>query len=210
VLPAAAALARRAELTEWVPRSALAASGPPGSAVRARLVRASAYAAEASLQAGQWLGSFLLLSALIAGVLLFVELQGGGWFESRYLPVWEAACAGCGLAGALLFALVIRTRHRRQARRAGIALPRWLTLRATAALLVVIAVTEYWIIASNANGRLSGAVAPHPAWQCLYWVAIGAQFAAMLMGAACAVRWMQAGWRVAERASPDGTHRAAS
>ncbi len=169
----------------------------------------SAYAVEASLKAGQWLGSFVLIAALIAGVLLYVEGdQGGGGFEWRYLPVWEAGCAGCGLAGALLFTLVIRAGHRRQASRARVALPRWLTLRATAALLVVIAVTEYWIIAGNANGRLSGALDPYPAWQCLYWVVIGVQFAAMLMGAACVGRWILAGWRAAEKA-PVSTNRAA-
>ncbi|TVZ00378.1 hypothetical protein EAS64_37730 [Trebonia kvetii] len=76
------------------------------------------------------------------------EDQGSGWFEWRYLPVWEAGCAGGGLAGAL---------------------------------------------------------DRHPAWQCLYWVVVGVQFAAMLMGAACVGRWILAGWRAAEKASPDST-----
>jgi hypothetical protein len=177
---------------------------PARPRARDRRIPVSAYAVEAGLQAGQWLGSFLLIAALIAGVLLYVEEdQGGGWFQWRYLPVWEAGCAGCGLAGALLFALVIRTGHRHQESRARVTLPRWLTLRATAALLVVIAVTEYRIVADNANGRLSGALAWHPAWQCLYWVVVGVQFAAMLMGVACVGRWILAGWRAAEKASLD-------
>jgi hypothetical protein len=181
---------------------------PARPRARDRRIPVSAYAVEAGLQAGQWLGSFLLIAALIAGVLLYVEEdQGGGWFQWRYLPVWEAGCAGCGLAGALLFALVIRTGHRHQESRARVTLPRWLTLRATAALLVVIAVTEYRIVADNANGRLSGALAWHPAWQCLYWVVVGVQFAAMLMGVACVGRWILAGWRAAEKASLD-TNRA--
>jgi hypothetical protein len=164
-----------------------------------------AYAAEAGLTAGQWLGSFLLLSALIAGVLAYVE-RDGFTASSQSLAAWEAVCAGGGLAGALLFASVILARHRREARRARVRLPRWLTLRATAALLAAIAVGEYWIFASNANGRLNTAEAVHPAWEGLYWVVVGAQFAAMLMGAACLGRWILAGWRAVEKASPDSAN----
>jgi hypothetical protein len=195
--------AGRAGLTGSAPRQAPVAFGPAGSPDRGRLVRTCAYAAEAGLTAGQWLGSFLLLSALIAGVLLYVE-EDGFIVASRTLAPWEAACAGCGLAGALLFALVVFARQRREARRVRVPLPRWLTLPATAALLVVIAVAEYWIIASNANGRLATAEVGRPAWEGLYWVVVGAQFAAMLMGAGCLGRWIRVGWRADGRGAPPG------
>ena len=76
------ALVSLAEAARQLREPAIAVFG-----ARRRPTPVSAYAAEAALKAGQWLGSLLLLSALIAGVLLYAENQDI-ISARRYLPAW--------------------------------------------------------------------------------------------------------------------------
>jgi hypothetical protein len=169
-------------------RAALTDFGPAGAAVRARRVPVSGYVAEAALDAGQWLGSYLLLAAIVSGVLLYTEGRAA-LSQGSSLPWWEALCAGCGLAGALLFAGVQFLRRR--GRRGGGALvrvPRWLSLPVGAVWPVVVAVAEYQVFSSNAMGSLDIAELSRPGLQGIYWLVLGVQFAAVLMALGSVVR----------------------
>jgi hypothetical protein len=162
-------------------RAALTGVGPAGAAVRARQVPVSGYVAEAALDAGQWLGSYLLLAALVSGVLLYTEGRAA-LSQGSSLPWWEALCAGCGLAGALLFTGIQFLRRR--GRRGGGALvrvPRWLSLPVGAVWPMIVAVVEYRVFSSNAMGSLDIAEVSRPGLQGIYWLVLGVQFAAVLM-----------------------------
>jgi hypothetical protein len=178
------------------PRAYRAGSAPAGPR-RSQLAAVSALAAQGGLRAGQLLGSYLLLSALAGGIMvsLFVwpvwPVPAHGWFLA--IP------AAGGVAGALLFAGFLRARRRRQ--RSGIApvrAPGWLSALATVAGLAVLAVAEYLFFRY---------VTPHlptygPTGQGVFWLVIGSQFAASLMGAGWAVQALASLVRWASGARP--------
>lgn len=190
-------------------RGAAVAAFGPARPVRARRIPVSAYAAQGAQDAGQWLGSYLLLAALIGGVLLYAERYDLSGARDN-LARWEAVCAGCGLAGSLLFAGVQVLRRRRGwTGGAPLRLPRWLSLPVITVWLLLVAVAEYRIFSGNVMGNLDATEQARPAMRGIYWLVLGAQFAAVLIalgsvvrGVAFLVRWLRAGQSAAAQGYP--------
>jgi HAAS domain-containing protein len=171
---------------------------------RGRRPLASAYAAEAGLKAGQLLGGYLLLSALIGGLLLYLDIV-----ESP-IPMPDpgqltAALAGCVLTGVLLVAGFGAVRQRRL--RSGLApvrLPRGLSLLASAIVLLVLALAEYKYFAGDVTGTLRES-------EGIVLLILGSQWAAVLLGVGWVlrtvislVRWALSSWRAPGEAAPPG------
>jgi hypothetical protein len=173
-----------------------AAPGTAASAAqRTTATRASTaprYAAVVGLKAWQLLSCYLLLTALLSGILLYVDASTSSASRPG-LGRWAALDIGCGLAGALLVAgfLALRRRHRRSGRQPA-KLPRGLSLLISALGLLALAVAEYLFFGSDVNGMpaitdgMSGLL-------------LGSQWAVVLLGAGCAlqtlvilVRWAPA------------------
>jgi hypothetical protein len=150
-------------------------------ALRVRRPPASAYAAEAGLKAGQLLGGYLLLSALMGSLRLDLGVVGSP------LPAadpWQvtAALGGTALAGVVLLAGFRSVWQRR--RRLGLAparLPRGLSLLVSAIVLSALGVAEYKFFAGDVMQtlRVSEAMAD---------LILGSQWAAVLMGSGWALR----------------------
>jgi hypothetical protein len=191
-------------------RAAAAAAFGLARPARGRRIPVSGYAAQGALDAGQWLGSYLLLAALISGVLEYAERYDLSGVGDGNLARWEALFAGCGLAGSLLFAGVQFLRRRRGWTASEPArLPRWLSLPVSTVWLVLVAVVEYRIFSANVMGNLQAAELTRPGTQGIYWLVLGAQVAAVLMavgsvvrGLAFLVRWLQAQLPAAAQGNP--------
>ena len=174
-------------------------------ACRARRPPVSAYAVEAFLKACQLLGGYLLLSSLMGGLLLCL---GGVPFMPLSGP-WQvtAAFGGCVLAGVLLIAGFGAVRQRR--RRSGLAparLPRWLSLLASAIVLLALALAEYKYFAGDVTGTWHET-------EGIVDLILGSQWAAVLLGGGWAlrtlislVRWvLSSGRGNGEAAAPENT-----
>jgi hypothetical protein len=202
-------------LAAAVPLAASAASGPPRRSARARRTQVHALAVAAGFTAWSLLACYLLLSALLGGVLLYLDagmspgllsiLSGGillyvnGQTPPAALldpgPV-AASFGGCVLAGLLLLAgyLIVR-RRRLKSGLALVRLPRGLSLLGAATGLTLLGPAEYSFFRGDVVGQLHVA----DGIACLI---LGSQWAAVLMGGGCAlravailVRWTVAGSR---------------
>ena len=142
---------------------------------------APGYAAAIGMKAGPLLGSYLLLAALLGGILAYLDATTSHdpWPD---LGQVVALAVGCALAGALLVAGFVTVTRRRQ--RAGLALPalpRGLSLLISVAGLLALAVVEYWFFVGDVDGtlRASDGIAD---------LLLGSQWAAVLMGTGFALR----------------------
>jgi hypothetical protein len=172
-----------------------AAAGPSRPSAAGRRRRRPGYAAAIGLKAWPLLGSYLLLAALLGGIVLYVD-------ASEYFGTmpgqWPAAAlaGGCALAGALLVAgFLIVTRRRQRSGLAPATLPRGPSLLISAIGLLALAVAEYWFFVGDVNGtlRLPEGIED---------LVLASQWAVVLVGVGCAlltlaslVRWTVDGRR---------------
>jgi hypothetical protein len=202
-------------LAAAVPLAASAAPGPARRSARARRTPVHALAVAAGFTAWSLLARYLLLSALLGGVLLYLDagvspgllsiLSGGvvlyvnGQPPPAALPDPGPAAAsfgGCVLAGLLLLAgYLIARRRRLESGLAPARLPRGLSLLVAATGLTFLGLAEYWFFRGDVMGQLHVA----DGIACLI---LGSQWAAVLTGAgyvlravAILVRWTVAGGR---------------
>jgi hypothetical protein len=188
-------------LAAAVPLAAGAASGHAGRSARAGRTPVHALTAAAGRTAWSLLACYLLLSALLGGVLLYLDagappgllsIWSGGIVlyvngQTPAAPLSDpgpvaASFGGCALAGLLLLAGFLIARHRRL--RSGLApasLPRGLSLLVAATGLTLLGLAEYWFFRGDVLGQLHVA----DGIACLV---LGSQWAAVLMGAGCALR----------------------
>jgi hypothetical protein len=198
---------------EAAQRAAVTAFGPVKQVIRAHRPPLSAYAAAAALPACLLLGGYLLLSALLGGILLWSEIVTSGGpltpvtvsqnpqgnhpvtelirTETPYAAPVTAIFGGCVLAGVLLVAgfLLVRRCHRRSGRVLA-PLPRGLFPMAAAMGLLA-----FWIFESRgALGFWLGRVGVAGARE----LAFGSEAAAILLGVGCLM------WGLASLTGTDG------
>ena len=164
--------------------------------------RRSRYAASIGMTALQLLGGYVLLSVMMGGLLVYLDV-----LSSRPSPpdfgLLSALIGGCGLAGmVLLAAFAIVGRRRRRSRTVPATLPRGLALLISAAALLALGIAEYRFFGSDVMGRLH---LPNGAADLL----LGSQWAAVLMGVGWALRtlaslvnWAVTSWRGRGRQMP--------
>ena len=188
-------------LAAAVPLAASAASGPPRRSARARRTPVRALAAAAGFTAWSLLACYLLLSALLGGVLLYLDTRVSPGLLSSWsggivlyvngqtppAPLLDpgpvaASFGGCVLAGLLLLAGFLMVRRRRlESGLAPARLPRGLSLMVAATGLTFLGLAEYWFFRGDVMGQLHVA----DGIACLV---LGSQWAAVLMGAGCGLR----------------------
>lgn len=168
-------------------------SDPAGSAGHraARRPSASASAAAAGLAACQLLGGYLLVSALVSGILVYVDDIP----ERSGMGQATAIVCGCAVAGVLLVAGPLLVRRRR---RVPVRLPPLLSLLASAIALLSLGVAEYELFVHDIVGGLMATNWP------VANVLLGSQLAAAFVGVAWVLRAVVfvAQWALTSRRSP--------
>jgi hypothetical protein len=190
----------------WALANVLSDPAEARPAGRAGRPPASAYIAEVSLKAGQLLGGYLLLSALLGGLLLFVDVASSPLTIAAPGEV-AAAFGGCVLAGVVLIAgFAIPRRRRRQSDSAPARPPRGVFLLASVIALLALAFAEYKFFAGDVMGTLHEPDG-------ISDLILGSQWAAVLLGAGWAlrtlvflVRWAASGGRGTRKATPPGNN----
>jgi len=196
----AAAGGGRTETVRPAPATAADPSRPSAPGRRRPL---PGYAAAIGMKAWPLLGSYLLLAALLGGIVLYVDASE--YFGTMPGQWPAAALAGGGaLAGALLVTgFLIVTRRRQRSGLAPATLPRGLSLLLSAIGLLALSVAEYWFFAGDVNGtlRLPEGIED---------LVLASQWAVVLVGVGCAlltlaslIRWTADGWRGAPPDSAD-------
>jgi len=160
-----------------------------GTSGRAGPARRSGYAAAIGRSALQLLGGYVLLSAMMAGLQVYVDINRSSP-PPPYFGVLSALVGGGALAGmVLLTAFAAVGRRRRRVGHGPAALPRGLALLISAIALLGLGAAEYLFFRGDVLLRLhiSNRVAN---------LLLGGQWAAVLMGLglavrtlACLVRW---------------------
>jgi hypothetical protein len=167
----------------------------------------SGYAAAIGLSALRLLGGYVLLSMMMAGLVVYLNIRTSGP-PPPYFGVLSALVGGGALAGLVVFAALATVgRRRRRVAQAHAALPRGLVLLIAAVALPGLGVAEYQFFFGDVLVRLH---LPEQVADLL----IGSQWAAVLMGACWALRALASlvDWAVTSRrasgrqAPPEGTN----
>jgi hypothetical protein len=166
---------------------------------RARHARRSGYAAVIGFGALRILGGYLLLTAMMAGLLVYVDATRSSpappYFGELSILVGGGALGGLVLLAALA---AVRNDHRRSGARPP-ALPRGFAVAISAAALLALCVAEYLAFSADLAGRPRIPAGPAGL---LY----GAQWAGVILGTGLALRALSVlvSWTLSRRRSRDG------